>query len=403
VTGTVLFVHGTGVRGGQYAAQFARVTANITQRRPGIRVAPCPWGDRLGAELHSGGLSVPAAGRAGDRGTVRPETEAELDWPVNQWALLDVDPLYELRALAALRGNAAEGGLFTMDGLQPGEVIDRARRLTGDPGLREHFASVGLADDWTAAAEELLNSSAAQEAAVHGAPADVAAALARALVAVTVRQAAARLGAEVPVLGRQRQDLVSAVTDRLADPSLGVRSAGSALAKTGAMLGWRWLGASQLERRRTAITDTTRPMAGDIMVYLSRGERIRRFISSCCRDAEPPVTLLGHSLGGVACLDLVVSERPAEVAGLVTVGSQGPFLYELDALPSLPYGSPLPDEMPSWTNFYDPRDLLAYVGGQIFPGQVTDIAVPSGNPFPFAHSDYFGNPEFYDALDNVLP
>jgi pimeloyl-ACP methyl ester carboxylesterase len=158
-----------------------------------------------------------------------------------------------------------------------------------------------------------------------------------------------------------------------------------------------------VERRRGAITDATHPMAGDVLLYLSRGEQIREFIRACCRDATPPVVLLAHSLGGIACLDLLATHDIPGVVQLVTVGSQAPFLYELNALPSLPYGRPLRPDMPAWTNFYDPRDLLAYVGEKVFPGRVTDVPVSSGNPFPFAHSDYFGNPGFYDRLGKLLP
>ena len=56
---TVVFVHGTGVRGGHYVAEFDRVRSNIVGRRPDITVLPCRWGDQLGAQMHASGASVP--------------------------------------------------------------------------------------------------------------------------------------------------------------------------------------------------------------------------------------------------------------------------------------------------------------------------------------------------------
>jgi hypothetical protein len=42
-----------------------------------------------------------------------------------------------------------------------------------------------------------------------------------------------------------------------------------------------------------------------------------------------------HSLGGIACFDMLALPDPPEVARLVTAGSQSPLLYELGALASL--------------------------------------------------------------------
>jgi hypothetical protein len=46
----------------------------------------------------------------------------------------------------------------------------------------------------------------------------------------------------------------------------------------------------------------------------------------------------------------------------VTLGSQSPFLYEIGALWSLPYGKGLPESFPRWLSVYDLADLLSYVG-----------------------------------------
>jgi hypothetical protein len=48
--------------------------------------------------------------------------------------------------------------------------------------------------------------------------------------------------------------------------------------------------------------------------------------------AEPSVTVVAHSLGEIACVDLLASSEAHGVERLVTLGSQSPFLYQIDAL-----------------------------------------------------------------------
>ncbi|MFD8819629.1 hypothetical protein ACFV23_51195, partial [Streptomyces sp. NPDC059627] len=125
--------------------------------------------------------------------------------------------------------------------------------------------------------------------------------------------------------------------------------------------------------------------------------------AAAVQEAEPPVVVLAHSLGGIAALDLLVLRPLPQVALLVTVGSQAPFLYELGALPSLEPGCPLPAHVPPWLNVYDRRDLLSYLGAGVFPGRVRDVALDSRQPFPLSHSAYWSNPELYRVLAEELP
>jgi pimeloyl-ACP methyl ester carboxylesterase len=118
---------------------------------------------------------------------------------------------------------------------------------------------------------------------------------------------------------------------------------------------------------------------------------------------EPPVALVGHSLGGIIALDTLISAPLPQVRLLVTAGSQGPFLYESGSLPSLEHPAPLPPHMPDWLNLYDPRDLLSYLGAGLFPGRVTDVRVDSRQPFPASHSAYWTNPEVYRHIVDRLP
>jgi hypothetical protein len=112
---------------------------------------------------------------------------------------------------------------------------------------------------------------------------------------------------------------------------------------------------------------------------------------------------LAHSLGGIACVDLLVKKRLEGVVKLITVGSQAPLLYELNALWSLAHGAPLPDSFPDWLNFYDKHDFLSYIGAGLFPGRTTDVLVDNGQPFPEAHSAYWSNPDVWKAIAGSLP
>ena len=96
---TLLFVHGTGVRGAAYDASFAAIRAQAAHHLgSAVEVQPCQWGDHVGATIDDNALSVPGyeVGRstAGD-GPSAAEQEV-------RWRLLYEDPLYELRSYAAL-------------------------------------------------------------------------------------------------------------------------------------------------------------------------------------------------------------------------------------------------------------------------------------------------------------
>jgi surfactin synthase thioesterase subunit len=74
--------------------------------------------------------------------------------------------------------------------------------------------------------------------------------------------------------------------------------------------------------------------------------------------------LLGHSLGGVACVDLLIDPEEKErkqVKMLATVGSQAPYFYEINALSLLEYDekTELPKYFPWWLNIYDRADFLS--------------------------------------------
>ncbi len=159
-------------------------------------------------------------------------------------------------------------------------------------------------------------------------------------------------------------------------------------------------------RRRVPLTDAASDFSRSIIYYLRRGAEARTAVTHALRMAnqDAPVILFGHSLGGVAAVDLVTD--PAWKAEdlrldlLVTAGSQSPWLYLLGGLaylaPDTPGMLPAP-----WLNFWDERDLLSFCSERVFAGlgaRIIDREVESGEPFPASHSAYFANPDVYGAI-----
>jgi pimeloyl-ACP methyl ester carboxylesterase len=154
----------------------------------------------------------------------------------------------------------------------------------------------------------------------------------------------------------------------------------------------------KLVKDRGAISDGTSPAAGDILRFLAHGDEITTFVEQAVESATPPVTLVGHSLGGIMCVSLLARRQLPGVERLVTVGSQSGFFYEIGALPGLPYGTELPDHVPAWLNIYDRRDILSYLAAPLFGERVVDVAVDNGQPFPQSHSAYWTNPAVWREI-----
>ncbi|WP_406489679.1 hypothetical protein [Streptomyces phaeochromogenes] len=359
--------------------------------------------------LHSNGISVPGYGTGrGIPGAGAPDTRADtLDEDVELWGLLYLDPLLELRLLTEGPTTRAE----LAPGARPsGEALSSAAlSLPGGAGLRGLLDAAGIGEEFPAAVAAVLTAPDGRRflrAPTAGAGTSV---LARAFVAESVRRRTDREGPAPALDGTARDAAVARIVDLLPGDPSGPEETGThrgpVTRRVKRVAGRLALGlaSAQAVKRRSALTDASHPAAGDVLLYLARGAAIREAVAQAVRTAEPPVVVLAHSLGGIASLDLLVLRPLPQVALLVTVGSQAPFLYELGALPSLEHGSPLPAHVPRWLNVYDRRDLLSYVGAGVFPGRVQDIALDSRQPFPFSHSAYWSNPELYRLLAGELP
>lgn len=407
---SVVFVHGTGVREDSYRKSYNRVARGLKRIRPDIRLVPCYWGDHHGAYLAFDGACFPEQ----DQDRALPTVDA--DDPLAVWALLERDPFAELELLADSAGEDDDGG-FVPGRTDPWDALANRLRTLTEAALAEGGPTAGdsarvfageLAPYITEAAEEIAAEvSMRLSGTVPGHDSEAVAA--RAVIALATRLAEAAQDAEepLPVDGADRDMLVALLTDRLGGTDRGIKEAGKWVGAR--LLGdpflWTVSPAVQVGRRR--LTRGILPESGDILRYQGRGAGLRARIADVValtrEQDDGPVVLLAHSLGGIASFDLLAMEPSHGVDLLITVGSQAPFLYEIDALTGLRRGDQLPAAFPRWLNVYDRRDLLGFVAERIFPGRVTDARVELRQPFPRAHTGYFAHDSFYERIGAELP
>lgn len=409
---TVLFVHGTGVRNPGYEDTFKLIEQKLLAERPDLKVERCLWGDSLGTKLNAKGASIPLY----DTTLALDEGEKE-DYEIVLWEQLYCDPLYELRVLSL---KPVEDSAASPFGEQPGDELhsrveslridrfqsplERGEHVELSPllALQAKLEEAGIAQLFDEAREAVIRSEAYQEALQKASDSlgEYREAVARAIVAQ------AMLDCEqqerfFPILtdAELRDEVVECLNRALGEAELGI---GDWVVRPLSQLA-QSIGTFYVKPRRGAITSSVSPTPCDILLYQGRGERIRAFIREKIEQAEAPVVLLAHSLGGIACVDLLVKERLPQVELLVTLGSQAPFLYEINALYSLEYGEPLPDYFPSWLNIYDWRDFLSYIGANVFPNKVQDVLVDSKQPFPRSHGAYWTNDATWKAIIPRIP
>ncbi len=312
--------------------------------------------------------------------------------------VLYADPGYELRLLG-LRP-AAKSGMGR--GTPPSKrFLDLIRTYRPSTDAVAAFRARGLLDDLGDALRTVQESPELRDAAatVDENGYEHRHAVARAVVAATLSAAGER-GADA-VDGLTRDALLAALSSDLHSQS---RALPGKVWKAAAMPAMRVM-TRTAANRRGALSDGVLPMTGDILRYQARGDGVRQLIKRTIEHTPgEAVTVLAHSLGGVACVDLLAMEDLGRrVDQLITVGSQAPFFYECGALASVEHPETLPGHFPhSWLNIYDPWDLLAYRAAKVFPRHASDVEVSNGQPFPFAHSAYWSNSKVWDAIGTWL-
>lgn len=383
---SIVFVHGIGVRDDGYPAVWPHLDGRLREMRPDRPIGFCFWGGDHGARLG------PPAGLTGE---AEPDLQAEL------WAASFADPWWELATLAE---KAAQEPVTPLPPHLPrsGPVLrDRVLAL----GAATIPAASGLDRHLAAAVGDLLGSVVAKECfgRADTIGTELPAALARALVVLTVERAEA----DGPiVLPRHALDdfeaiLITELGGRpMAIVPSWMRRLAGRLVRPYVEAGLRPISWA-MAAGRGPLTRGVTPYLGDVMVYLARGDAIRDKIVASVTTQPGPVDLIAHSLGGIACFDLLAQGLLPQVRSLTTVGTQVSYLYRIGALPGLDRDVPVPP-LPRWVNVVDRHDALSFPAEPWFPGAVTDHRLDSGLPFPLAHSAYFRNDAFYDLLDEVL-
>jgi hypothetical protein len=379
-TGTVLLVHGTGVRLKAFQRTYRAVSDRAAREGIAHAFAECEWGVAFGIDPPR--LSIP--------GTVDADEAREQAAAAEEWAHLDDDPLFELRLLTIVDRGGPSKEVFgrASPALELWTTVERYQPTKELEALLRRLDAWELwPDTWSAV---VSGSTIAKRAilASHDDLADAAMALARALYAEMSR----RMEREgVPAPGAEYR---TRFVERLR-----VDWGFQVFALTGRL---KALVAGFVRQRRRRWTERVWPAVGDVMLYLAHGEGIVEFIRQKVTGLKPPVYLLAHSLGGIACVDLLARPGAPDVAGLITVGSQAPLLYELGALRSLQRPQRLPPGFPRWLNLFDMNDLLSYVGRPLFGDRVTDVEIHSGDLPMAAHSAYWHCDETWTAIKGFV-
>jgi hypothetical protein len=392
----ILFVHGTGVRLVSYDLTLSLVRRQAEKYLDSACVHQCLWGDPHGAKLNQDGASIPAY--ADQPAPALSAFEADRIDEAS-WRMLAEDPLFELRLLQGLTAPRRELG---PNDTAPGQTsVALLKTLQPSAAFMEALAAASLEAFWPAAYRSIADDPEVARilTAADRDPREVSRALARALVASLVQ--CAMDGGHPGISGMRRTLLVN-----LLIPNLGQQPLAPFDWVTRPLMGLAArIGTARGRRNRRALSDGTSFLAGDIILYQVRGEQIRRFICDCIRGLDREVTVLGHSLGGIAAVDVLVqNDFKDRVNALITVGSQAPFFYEINGLASLPFGKKLPHHFPrKWLNIWDPNDFLSFLAEGIFTQDaVEDYKAQSGVPFPDSHSAYWDQEAVWKKIGSFL-
>jgi len=364
---TLIFIHGTGTTQSMYDRTFIRIKQQLAAESPYTNVYPCFWSN-LGVEKERGS-SIP-------KRLQKPDVTIENE-QILGWAKSHLNPLFKSKLLWLLQSS--------QDAEPDENAVTKLQRLLEKlqlkPEEQDKLAEARNAEVFIKAVRTVIDNEVYNQASV------------------SVSNLSSRYDDTVGRAQELRNQIAELLTSSLEDQKLGL---GDRVLKSLLLL-VQYAVTSMIKGERSEITESIITIAGDILLYQTKGELIRQFIQQTVEKAEPPVVLLTHSLGGVASVDLLVKQHLTKVALLITVGSQAPYLHEKNCLYSLEHDEQLPNHFPKWLNIYDSRDFLSYIGATVFPNQVEDVEVNNKQPFPQSHSAYWENQETWDAIALRLP
>ncbi|MDB9371049.1 hypothetical protein PN456_19210 [Nodularia spumigena CS-586/05] len=387
----IVFIHGTGVREPGYSKAFSVISQKLKERNENLRLHKCYWGGSLGTTLNAGGRSIPISDT---KKAVVTDLSTE-EYVLGLWELLYQDPLIELQILAISSGE--NQAVF---GEKPGNNLDnQVRGFTPSSSLQEMLDQAGIEEFFSQAQTIIVNENDYQAAIASAKEplGEYRMAIARALVAQSSLLVRDKYGEfALSLNGKLRDRIVEQIVAELGGTEKGLFS-GVQQSIYGTI---RRIINNNLQRKRSGFSEKYSGTLGDILMYQARGQKLRDFVRATIEPLENPTVLIAHSLGGIICVDLLLEQQPPEIALLVTVGSQAPILYELNALVGREYepNYNLPASFPQWLNIYDPNDFLSYVGEKIFSGKIQDVEIDSKQPFPESHGAYWNNDQVWDAV-----
>lgn len=384
----IIFVHGTGVRLNGYSESVTTARKHALAAGINANFVECPWGETYGSKpIFS---SLPGLS---EEHILKQQSEDFV-----RWSWLYYDPLSELDKLT-IRGTTRP----TDDEPDWQSKLEEVCAYRPSAAMANLLERAGIEDAlWNDALFQVAKNNGvtplAFQRSAHELP-EAVQALARATLAQLHRMLG-ELGVPGPS-GATRDEMVQRLTVDWGAAVLAPSDFFSNMFKR--------ISTSVIKQYRVGLNAAIAPFIGDILLYQSRGEVIREFIREKIASMEgEQIVVVAHSLGGIACVDMLASPGAPRVDRLVTLGSQAPLLYELGALTSLQPGHRLPTGFPDWLNVYDRNDMLSYVAEPLFSTMrdpdtsVRDIAVDSGQPFPDAHSAYIGNIAVWRAINNFI-
>ncbi len=388
----VVFVHGTGVREPSYSKVFNIISKKLKARNNNLRVHKCYWGGTEGATLNAGGDSIPGFDTNRDI-----DQFSDKEFTLSLWQLLYQDPLFELQTLLCTSSKLQDTPGEEPLGIELDELV---RIFIPSSELQQMLTLVGIdLETFKKARKNLVTEKDYIESVASASQplGEYRVAIARALLAQSLILLQKEYGYLVFSLNADLRDhIVEKIVDELGGQDKGIgERVKKALSGT-----FKRIATNYGRSKRGKISEDISGGGGDILKYQARGQNIRNYIRSTISSLPGPIVLIGHSLGGIACVDLLLEKDPPNIHLLVTVGSQAPVLYELDALVNMSYdpNGTLPTSFPKWLNIYDENDFLSYIGKNVFPNRVEDVEVKSGQPFPESHCAYWNNDQVWNSI-----